>query len=162
MQITTNYSQNTTPNFTAFKMPHASQRRFMIGLRQQCNADELLLVRNIMETQKNNPTNIVLHDWGYLCGEKFNGHLFAKINRKEYWNTRYLIFPHNGMAKFFQKLADIAENGRPVKLSKAEIAEQKLKNIQELSEAKKYRKKGTVTEKEQRQYLLGEIYKMIK
>lgn len=162
MQITTNYSQNTTPNFTAFTMHQSSHRRFMRALRQQCKTDELLIIRNTMETQKNNPNNIRMVDLGGFFGEKVDGHLVARIKNKEYANTLYPLFTNNPISKFIERVANKAEKGRPVKLTKSQILEQKALTQSELATLKKYRENGMVTEKEQRGYLLGEIYKMIK
>lgn len=115
-----------------------------------------------MEFQKNNPNNIRMVDLGGFFGEKVDGHLVARIKNKEYANTLYPLFTKKPISKFIEKVANIAEKGRPVKLKKFQIMGQETLTKIELKDQKMYRDLGLVTEKEQRGYLLGEIYKMIK
>lgn len=170
MQVSNNYQSNT--NFTGFKMPQSSHKRFMHALRDECSVSDLIKIRNTMENQALSKTTIYLEDLGYMAGFEVNGHLAGTINGK----TSYNSFSTN-IARFIQKLgkkADKAELKLKTKTASNLIEEcsiaNKFKSVRnaqnaatktECATAKSYRKNGLVSESEQKGYLLGEIYKLV-
>ena len=147
------------PNFTSVIVPKASQRRFMIALREECTTDNLLRCLQTIEKEKKNPNNIVISDVGYFWGQPCCGHLCATVNGDVFYNSDcFLTFPTP--AKFLDKMSKKAAKF----LSKDEKVARKSQDIHnkaEIIEKQQLRQKGLVSEDEQRNYFLGEIYKAI-
>lgn len=178
MQINNNYQSNT--NFTGghFIVPKSSQKRFMRVLRNECGVSDLIRIRNTMENGAGDKTRIILDDLGYIAGQKVDGHLRGTVNGKEYFNSWPLFAPSTwSIPRFIEKLArkgdkaeiklrkkdarDIIEECRIATVYKAQKSAEKAETKLECKRAQIHRKEGLVSEKEQKGYLLGEIYKLI-
>lgn len=178
MQAINNYQSNT--NFTGghFVVPKSCQKRFMRVLRNECNVSDLIRIRNTMENGAGDKTRIILQDLGYMAGQEVDGHLCGTINGKEYYNSWPLFAPSTwSIPRFIEKLArkgdkaeiklrtkradDIIEECRIVTAYKKQKAAEEAQTKLECKQAKNYRKRGLVSEQEQKGYLCGEIYKLI-
>lgn len=156
-------NSTTQTNFKAINIPKESQRRFMAALREECNADQLLRCVHVLEKEKKNLNHIILRDLGYIAGQKCNGHLIGYVNKKSYCNLDNVFFTPT-IPEFLEKLSKKAGKSLD-KTQKIERKAQDKLNKKELLESRKIRKehiaKGYVTEEENCNYLLGEIYKLI-
>lgn len=178
MQIGTNYQSNT--NFTGghFTMPQYCQKRFMRVLRNNCNVTDLVKIRNTIADGVNDKTKIILEDLGYMAGQEVDGHLCGTINGKEYYNSWPLLAPSTwSIPKFFAKLARKADKAE-LKLKtknalntidecritmdyKKEKALAKAQTKFECKMAKDNIKEGYTTEQEEKNFLLGQIYRLL-
>lgn len=173
MQI--NNCQSNT-NFTAFKMPQSSHKRFMRSLRNECSVSDLIRIRNTMENQVSNKNHIYLEDLGYMAGFEVDGHLMGIVKNKTYFNSN--LNPFNWkIPNFIEKLAkkankaqlkdklrpaiDNIEECRTAMTHNDTLKAQRKLTKTECANAKAARQKGIASADEQKSYLLGEIYKLI-
>lgn len=160
MEIRNNVNTPNT-NFRAIMVPKANgcQKRFMIALREECSTEQLLKVFQTLEKEVKNKNHAILEDVGYMAGSPCNGHLWAKVNNKTYWNTD--VFPFvQSIPRFMKKISNKAGKY----LTKAENIERKAIDLEHKAErirVKEQMKDPRVTDTERRNYFLGEIYKLI-
>ena len=150
-------------NFKAIMVPRSSQKRFMTALREECNSQELMHCLHTLEKEKNNLNHVIVEDLGSLAGQPCNGHLRADVNGKSYWNSSFFICPPtipDFLASMSKKAGKNLDEPTQLRRKTLDIINKAERNEFKQNQ-KRWIKEGAVTEKENKHYLLGEIYKLI-